>query len=126
MPIGYALDWEQIRDQVILPLRAGKTARFQLYDWVNDCLYEWVEIEPGGVTIMDGVFSLRNELVDYYDLRIWLSCPQEIRVSRLLNRGDTPKAEIIAWIPMEECYHAVHEPEKSGDLVIDSSPLIPR
>jgi len=70
---------------------------------------------------MDGVFSLRNELVDYYDLRIWFSCPQDIRVSRLLSRGDTPQAEIDAWIPMEERYHAVHEPEKSADLVIDAS-----
>ena len=121
MPIGYDLDWERIRDQVILPLRAGKTARFQYYDWVKDCLNEWVEIEPGGITIIDGVFSLRNELADYYDLRIWFSCPQEIRISRLLSRGDTPQAEIDFWIPMEERYHANHKPEKSAHLVIDTS-----
>lgn len=121
MPIGYDLDWERIRDQVILPLRAGKTARFQLYDWVNDCLNEWVEIEASGVTIIDGVFSLRNELADYYDLRIWFSCPQEIRISRLLGRGDTPQAEIDYWIPMEERYHAVHGPEKSADFIIDTA-----
>lgn len=120
MPIGYDLDWERLQDEVLSPLRAGKTARFQYYDWVNDCLNEWVEIEPGGVTIIDGVFSLRNELTDYYDLRIWFSCPQETRISRLLNRGDTPQAEIDAWIPMEERYHAIHKPEKSVDLVIDS------
>jgi uridine kinase len=104
----------------LLPLRAGKTARFQYYDWVKDCLSQWVEIEPGGITIVDGVFSLRNELVDSYDLRIWFSCPQEIRISRLLNRGDTPQSEIDDWIPMEERYHAVHKPEKSAHLVIDS------
>lgn len=121
MPIGYDLDWERIRDQVILPLRAGKTARFQYYDWVKDCLNEWVEIEPGGITIIDGVFSLRNELADYYDLRIWFSCPQEIRISRLLNRGDTPQAEIDFWIPMEERYHTIHKPEKSAHLVIDAA-----
>ena len=121
MPIGYDLDWERIRDQVILPLRAGKTARFQYYDWVKDCLNEWVEIEPGGITIIDGVFSLRNELVNHYDLRIWFSCPQEIRISRLLGRGDTPQAEIDYWIPMEERYHTIHKPEKSAHLVIDAA-----
>ena len=26
------IDWERLRDQVIVPLRSGKTARFQLYD----------------------------------------------------------------------------------------------
>lgn len=121
MPIGYDLNWERLRDEVLSPLRVGKTARFQYYDWVNDSLNEWVEIEPDGVTIIDGVYSLRNELADYYDLRIWFSCPQEIRVSRLLSRGDTPQAEIDAWIPLEERYHAAYKPEKSADLVIDSS-----
>ncbi len=121
MPIGYDLDWERIRDQVILPLRAGKSARFQLYDWVADCLNELIEIDANGVVIIDGVFSLRNELVDYYDLRLWFSCSQEVRVPRLLGRGDTPQAEIDYWLPMEERYHAVHMPEKSAHLVVDSA-----
>jgi uridine kinase len=121
MPVGYDLDWERIRDQVIFPLRAGKTARFQLYDWVADCLNETVEIDASGVTIIDGVFALRNELADYYDLRIWFSCPLEVRVSRLLNRGDTPQTEIDYWLPIEERYHTVHEPAESAHLVVDSA-----
>ena len=121
MPIGYDLDWERIRDQVILPLREGKTARFQLYDWVRDRIDELVEIKAGGITIIDGVFALRNELSDYYDLRIWFSCPLEIRVSRLLKRGDTPQAEIDYWLPIEGHYHTAHTPEKSAHLVIDSA-----
>jgi uridine kinase len=121
MPIGYDLDWERIREQVILPLRAGKTARFQLYDWVADCLNEIVEIEPSGVAIIDGVLALRNELAHYYDLRIWFSCPTEIRVSRLLNRGDTPQEEIDYWLPIEERYYMAHIPEESAHLVIDSA-----
>ena len=121
MPVGYDLDWERIRDQVILPLRAGKAARFQLYDWVADCLNEMVEIDAGGVTIIDGVFALRNELADYYDLRLWLSCPLEIRVSRLLSRGDTSQAEIDHWLPIEERYHTAHKPAESAHLVVDSA-----
>ncbi len=121
MPIGYDLDWERIRDQVILPLRAGKTARVQLYDWVADCLNEVVKIDAGGVTIIDGVFALRNELAGYYDLCVWFSCPLEIRVSRLLNRGDTPQAEVDYWLPIEERYHTAHTPEKSAHLVIDAA-----
>ena len=71
MPIGYDLDWERIRDQVILPLRAGKTARFQYYDWVKDCLNEWVEIEPGGITIIDGVFSLMDKSSKRRTIQVW-------------------------------------------------------
>jgi uridine kinase len=121
MPIGYDLHWERIRDEVIAPLRSGKMARLQLYDWVSDCLDEWTEIDPNGVTIIDGVFALRNELADYYDLRIWFSCPLEIRTSRLLKRGDTSQAEIDYWLPIEERYHTIHTPEKSAHIVIDSA-----
>ena len=121
MPIGHDLHWERIRDEVILPLRAGKLARFQLYDWVVDRLNAWVEIEASGVTIIDGVFALRKELAEYYDLRVWFSCPRAIRASRLLKRGDTSQAEIDYWLPIEERYHAVHSPEKSAHLVIDSA-----
>ena len=121
IPIGYDVDWERIRDEVLLPLKAGKTARFQLYDWIEDCLNEWVEIDSTGVTIIDGVSALRNELAEHYDLRIWVSCPLEIRIARLLNRGDTSQEEIDSWLLMEERYHAVHEPEKSAHLAIDSA-----
>lgn len=123
MPIGYDLHWERIRDEVIAPLRGGKLARFQLYDWVEDCLNEWVEIDADGVTIIDGVFALRHELADYYDLRIWLSCPREIRARRLLNRGSSQAegVDLDYWWPIEERYHAAHTPEKSAHLVIDSA-----
>lgn len=125
MPIGYDLDWERIRDQVILPLRAGKTARFQLYDWVEDRLNKMVEIDVGGVTIVDGVFALRNELSDHYDLRIWFSCRLETRVARLLARGDTPQNEIDYWLPIEERYHAAHTPERSAHIIINSDVNVP-
>lgn len=119
MPIGYDLDWERLRDQVILPLKAGRTARFQLYDWVADRLNEWVQIGVGGVTIIDGVFTIRNELAHYYDLHLWFSCPREFRVRRLLNRGDTSPAELECWFPIEEPYVAAQAPEKLAHLVID-------
>ena len=115
------IDWERLRDQVILPLRSGKTARFQLYDWPADCLKDWVTIEVGGVTIIDGVTATRNELSDYYDLRIWFSCPRDIRMSRLLGRGDTSAAEIEHWMPGEDRYIASHAPEKTAHLVVDST-----
>ena len=70
------IDWERLRDQVIVPIKSGKVARYQLYDWPEDCLKDWFTIDSGGVTIIDGISSLRTELKGYYDLRIWFSCPR--------------------------------------------------
>ena len=122
---GYAtvsdLDWKRLRDKVLTPLQSGKAARFQLYDWPSDRLKDWVTIDVGGVTIVDGVTATRKEVSDYYDLRIWFSCPRDVRVSRLLGRGDTPPAEIKHWMPSEDRYIASHAPEETAHLVIDST-----
>ena len=115
------IDWRRLRDQVIVPLRSGQTARFRLYDWPTDCLKDWMTIDVGGVTIIDGVTATRNELSDYYDLRVWCSCPRDIRVSRLLGRGDTSAAEIEHWMPSEAHYVASHAPEKTAHLVVNSA-----
>jgi uridine kinase len=115
------LDWKRLRDQVLIPLQSGEAARFQLYDWPEDRLKDWVTIDVGGVTIVDGITATRNELSDYYNLRIWFSCPRDIRVFRLLARGDTLAAEIQHWIPSEDRYIASHAPEERAHLVIDST-----
>jgi uridine kinase len=78
-------------------------------------------IEPGGVTVIDGVTSTRSELSDHYDLRIWLSCPRQIRASRLLGRGDTPASEIERWLPSEDRYLASYDHESLAHLVVDTS-----
>lgn len=115
------LDWKRLRDQVLIPLQSGEAARFQLYDWPADRLKDWVTIDVGGVTIVDGVTATRNELSGYYDLRIWFSCPRDIRVSRLSGRGDTSAAEIKRWLPSEDRYIASHDPESRAHLVIDTT-----
>jgi uridine kinase len=83
-------------------------------------------IDPGGVTIIDGITSTRRELSGYYDLRIWFSCPRDIRISRLIHRGDTPTGEIERWLPSELHYISSHDPESRAHLVINAASDISR
>ncbi|MHC4933315.1 MAG: uridine kinase family protein [Planctomycetota bacterium] len=115
------LDWRRLRDQVIVPLWSGRSVRFQLYDWPADRLKDWHTIEVGGVVIVDGITAIRAELSDYYDLRIWFSCPRDVRVSRMLRRGDTSAADIEHWMPSEDRYIASHAPEKAAHVVVDAA-----
>ena len=119
------LDWKRLWDQVLIPLHSGESAHFQLYDWPEDRLTDRVTIDAGGVTIIDGVTSTRRELSGHYDLRIWLSCSHDIRVSRLLGRGDFSAAELKSWLPSEDRYIASHDPEARAHLVIDTTANIP-
>lgn len=121
MPIGYDQDWERLRDQVIIPLWLGKPTRLQLYDWPEDRLKDWMMLDIGGITIVDGVLSTRNELSDYYDLRVWFSCPSDIRAQRMMGRGDTLAREIRYWEPIWERYITAHKPEERAHLIVDSA-----
>ena len=115
------LDWERLRDQVLSPLRRGDPARFQIYEWPEDRAERWVTIGAGGVLIVDGIASTRRELYATYDLRTWLACPQDVRVQRLLSRGDTSKAEVEHWLPSEHAFIAADDPESRAHIVIDTT-----
>lgn len=114
-------DWRRLRDEVIRPLRAGRSARFQWYDWPRDRLHRWQTVRPAGVVIVDGVSALRRELAGCFDLAVWLSCPREKRIARLAARGDTPPEEIEYWLPSEDAYVAAHAPRQRAHLVVDAS-----
>ena len=114
-------DWQRLRDEVIHPLRAGRSARFQLYDWPRDRLRRWQTVQPAGVVIVDGVSALRRELAGCFDLAIWLSCPRDKRIARLAGRGDTPPEEIEYWLPSEDAYVAAHAPRQRAHLVVHAS-----
>ena len=106
---------------MIRPLRAGRSARFRLYDWPLDRLRRWQTVTPTGMVIVDGVGSLRRELAHYYDLATWLSRPRAKRIARLAGRGDTPPEEIEYWLPSEDAYVAAHAPWQRAHLVVDAS-----
>ncbi len=80
--IGGDFDWRRLRDQVLEPLAAGKTARYQRYDWGDDQLAEWHAISPGGVVLVEGNYTTRPELRTYYDLTIWVDAPADVRLGR--------------------------------------------
>ena len=113
-------DWQRLRDEVIRPLQAGRSARFQWYDWALDRLHRWQTVQPAGVVIVDGVSALRRELAGCFDLAVWLSCPRDKRIRRLARRGDTPPEEIEYWLPSEDAYVAAHAPRQRAHLVVDA------
>ena len=81
-PVGGDFDWPRLREEVLLPLRSGQVARYHRYDWELDAVAEVRDLSPGGVVIVEGIYSSRRELADLYDFRVWVECPREIRLAR--------------------------------------------
>ncbi len=120
-PIGHDLDWERLRDQVLIPLGTGQRARYRPYNWPEDRLEDPVTVDPVGIVVIEGVFALRDEISHLYDLRVWFTCPSDLRAARVLERGDMTSDELDRWMPGEEAYVASHRPEEYAHLVVDGA-----
>ena len=122
--IGGNFDWRRVRDQVLAPLRDDHPARYQRYDWAIDQLAEWHLVQPGGLLIVEGNYSTRTELRDFYDFTIWVEAPHHVRLNRGLERGgqDTKQRWLEEWMPEEERYIAAENPRARVDLVLDGAP----
>jgi uridine kinase len=118
----YDYDWLRFRDQVLVPLRAHRTATFQKYDNRKKALAEWLEIESGGIVIVDGVSCTRRELESYYHFRIFIHAPRELSAVRAIQRdGEGVRTWYkVYWRPVEDHYMDVHRPETCADLVVDA------
>ena len=119
-PIGGNFDWERLRDQVLVPLRQGRTARYARYDWQQDTLAEMHEVQRGGIVIVEGVGSSRRELSQYYDLRVWVDCSSGERLRRGIARDGESSRDRWEndWMPSEERYLAEHRPDLAADLKV--------
>jgi len=119
-PIGADFDWERMLKDVIEPLRQNKEGCYQRYDWEKDNLSEWHTVPIGGIVVIEGVYSLRNELVDKYDHTIWVDCPRDVRLSRGLARDGENARDmwINNWMVSEDLYVEAHKPLDRVDLVV--------
>lgn len=76
------------------------------------------------VLLFDGVFLLRPELIDRWDLRIFVSVPFEQTVERARDRESTVDAADIerSWndryIPAQQLYFATARPTDHADIIV--------
>ncbi len=111
-------DWQRLEAQVLEPLRAQLAARYQLYDWGTGQLGSWREIAPETVVIVEGVYSARPELADYYDLTVYVDTPRELCLQRLRGRGQNSDEWINRWRAAEDYYIDTTQPQTRAALVV--------
>ncbi|WP_037603954.1 cytidylate kinase family protein [Streptacidiphilus rugosus] len=85
------------------------------------------------VLLFDGVFLLRPELIDRWDLRIFVSVPFERTVDRAKDRGGAPAGSADAadierswrdrYIPSQQLYFATARPTDHADIVVHNDRL---
>jgi len=117
-------------NQVLLdPLGPGGDRRCQhaVYDHTTDtALFPAITTAPDdAVLVFDGVFLMRPELIDRWDLRIFVSTAFEktldravIREQRVLSAAEVERRWRERYIPSQQFYFATVRPTDHADIVV--------
>jgi uridine kinase len=116
-------DWERLRAQVLTPARAGDgVLRYQRYDWATERLGRWVEVPMPDVLVVEGVYTLRPQLLALLDVKVYVRTGEDTRMDRQIARGQNSSDWITRWVAAEDFYVAVYQPWRNADLVVAGEP----
>jgi molybdenum cofactor guanylyltransferase len=118
------IDWERLRAEALLPLRARQSATFQPYDWNADDgrLAPPKSIPAADVIILEGVYAARPDLADLVDIAVYLGVDPQVRARRYAERKNDPDWQRF-WERGEAHYFRVVHPPASFDLRVDDQDL---
>ncbi|WP_210386526.1 uridine kinase [Globicatella sp. HMSC072A10] len=121
--IGGNWDCERVKKQILLPLSKNQSTKYQRYDWNRDELAEWHDVPAGGLVVIEGCYSLINNLNEFYDYKIWVDTPRDLRLSRGIERDGEGNRHLWEdlWMPAEEQYIREQQPLKTVDLRVDGT-----
>lgn len=134
-PEGYyddAFDYPAFRRDVLDPLRPGGTGRIRpaSHDVESDALLHPppVDVQPGTVLLVDGVFLQRPELADAWDAVVYLHGGPAETLRRVMRRdvGVPGDADALReryeqrYLPAQEHYRRVVDPVARAWAVIDN------
>mgnify|MGYP002621516900 CR=1 FL=1 len=111
-------DWQRLERQVLRPISAGQSTRYQRYDWVREALAETIELSSHSIVVVEGVCSTRPELRDYYHLRIWVETSEPERLRRQIARGENSIEWISRWAAAESYYVEKFSPRDSAHRIV--------
>ena len=105
---GGNVDYKRFSREVLSPLLAGQEFSYRPWSCQQGDFAPSIRVPSAPLTVVEGCYSLRPDLRDAYQLRIWTEASAECRQQRLLDRGGPAclaRFEQL-WIPLENRYFA--------------------
>lgn len=117
--VGGNVDYERFNEEVLLPLKSGKSFSYRPFDCSTFQLTDPVAVSPKKLNIIEGTYSLHPYFGDVYDLKILLTITPELKRERILQRpAFLHKRFFEEWIPMENRYFDGFGISEKCDLVL--------
>lgn len=126
-----SFDYPALRERVLDPLGPAGSLRYQAASHnltADQPLDPPVhQAQPGTVLVVDGLFLHRDELMDTWDLSVFLKVPFAVSVGRLAARDGThpdPEHDTLSrYVEGQRMYFAACQPWQRADLVLDATDL---
>lgn len=133
-PEGYFLDsydYSQLVGLLLNPLSPDGSGEYvrEIHDVHAERPVEPVveHAEPGSVLVLDGIFTHRHELIEFWDYSIWLDVPFEVSIPRGAARGygdpDPAADSNHRYIEGQRLYIAKCRPQHRATIRIDNTDL---
>jgi uridine kinase len=124
-------DYPALRRLLLDPLGPGGSRTYvpAIYDWQTESPLDVppVTAAPDAILILDGIFTHRDELRDYWDYSVWLDVPFDVSVPRGAARGygdpDPAAASNHRYVEGQRLYMAECAPWSRASVVIDNTDL---
>jgi uridine kinase len=125
--------WARLEEQVLAPLRAGRSARYQRYLWHRRRFGGApVTVGPAGVVIVEGVSAARAVIRPELTLSVFVTAPAELRWRRAMQRHvESPGAEaadrvalrayLERWRTAEDRHFTEDSTAEAVDVLVDGA-----
>lgn len=119
---GGNVDYERFLDEVLIPLRINDEFDYCPYNCKTQSMSECIHVNPLRLVVIEGAYSCRPELMEYYDLKIFMSVGEKEQKKRIMQRNGEKAAKIFEsrWIPYEEKYFKAFNIKEKCDVIINS------
>lgn len=113
------MELNRFREEVLEPLKRNEKVGYRPFYCQKQEYGDAAIVIPAKLNIIEGSYSQHPELVDYYDLKVFLSCDGKTQKERLLKReGEYYPMFESTWIPMERLYHEACLVRERADTVV--------
>jgi uridine kinase len=117
--LGGNVDAERIRDEIMGERYADRLTHAR-FDCHKQTLLPPVTEDRKQYLFVEGVYALRPDLRDFYDVKILLTTDKESQRLRIWERGGEAlwHRYETEWLPLEEAYFEATQPQLDADLII--------
>ncbi|MEY5023938.1 MAG: hypothetical protein RL569_851 [Actinomycetota bacterium] len=117
-----------LNQQILQPLKLGKTSSWQLWDWEkaqrgrsDEPGNGWREFAGGTPLIVEGCGSLSRVSAELADYRVWIETEKQVRQQRWLDRDGEKFNEFWhIWAAQEDEFYQQEKSMQLADLVIEN------